>query len=513
MHYKLSILSVFAFAALTASAQVSRLGEDIEYKGELSGQFGSGDFTPFWQSSNRYGLSSVENNSGYLRAAIRRDTDADSTRSWRIGYGADLVAPLGYDSHFIVQQLYGDVRFRDALQLSVGQKERPLEMKNDLLSTGGLTTGISARPLPQVRLEFGPDYYTFRRTKGWIAMKCYLAYGWYTDNGWQRDFNAGNTKYIYTANSLYHTKAAFLRVGNTEKFPLQLGFGFEMSSQFGGEAWNVRDRVDHNTGTPLDPHQTMNSGLKGYWNAFIPGGNDANDGDYSNVEGNQLGSYQLRLDYKGKGWSLGLYGEHYFDDHSQMFFQYAWKDMLIGVEAQLPKNPVVSGIVYEHLRTTDQSGPVYHDATANLPISIAGIDNYYNHHVYGAWQHAGFGMGSPLIISPAYNRNGRIPGGDGRLYCYDNRITANHIGISGQPTDELGYRLLFTHERSLGNYDAPRQDPVVGRFFLVEASYSPHQVPGLALTASYGQNSGELLGNSKGGMLTVSYSGWINKKK
>ena len=48
---------------------------------------------------------------------------------------------------------------------------------------------------------------------------------------------------------------------------------------------------------------------------------------------------------------------------------------------------------------------------------------------------------------------------------------------------------------------------------MIEATYSPHQVKGLSIGASYGQNWGKLLGESKGAMLTVSYSGWINKGK
>lgn len=505
--------SLTALLPQTANAQISRLGEDIEYKTELSGQFSSGDFAPLWLNANRYGLGTTNNNSGYVRAALQRDIKADNIRRWQIGYGVDLAAPFNYPSNFIVQQLYADFSFRGIVSLGVGQKERPLELKNQMLTTGGLTTGINARPLPQVRIELGPDFFVIPGTKNWLALKGHIAYGWYTDNAWQRDFNAGNTNYSYNANSLYHSKAGFIRVGNTDKFPLQLTLGFEMSSQFGGEAWNLQDRADHDNKGNWQTHQKFNSGVKAYWNAFIPGGSDSNDGDYANVEGNQLGSWHVRLDYKGKGWSAAVYGEHFFEDHSQMFWQYAWKDWLIGAELNLPKNPFVSTVLYEHLRTTDQSGPIYHDKTKNQPTPCYGVDNYYNHHIYGAWQQAGFVMGNPLIISPIYNQAQRNFGNTNNLFCYDNRVTAHHFGLSGAPCNELSWRFLFTHERSLGTYDLPREKPAYGNFLLVEASYHPHQVPGLNLTASYAQNGGELLGRSKGAMLTVSYSGWLNKKK
>ena len=157
------------------------------------------------------------------------------------------------------------------------------------------------------------------------------------------------------------------------------------------------------------------------------------------------------------------------------------------------------------MRTTDQSGPIYHDATATFDESIYGTDNYYNHQIYGGWQHAGFSMGNALLTSPIYNQNGMI-------VFMDSRIKAHHIGIEGNPTNEIGYRLLYTHEKSFGSYSAPRTDPTKGDFLMVEASYCPHQIKGFKVGAAYGQNWGKLLVQSKGVMLTASYTGRINKK-
>ncbi len=495
--------SIFlAFVCLvchSAQAQWNRLIEDVHVDAEAQGAFSTGDNAPFWFTNNRYGLGTDRNNSGYLRAGLSRSITADEQRNWRIGYGADLVVPFGMQSHFVVQQLYADVQWK-ALRLGVGQKERPLELKNQLLSTGSLTSGINARPLPQVRLEL-PDFLLIPGTHEWLGIKAHIAYGWYTDNAWQREFNGGNTKYCYSANSLYHSKAGFLRIGNTEEFPLTLTGGFEMSCQFGGEAWNLRDRLDH-VGQ-FDSHQKMDSGIKGYWNAFIPGGNDANDGDYKNCSGNQLGSWHARLDYHGKGWSLGLYGEHFFEDESQMFWQYGWKDGLIGIEANLPKNPIASTFVMEYLHTSDQSGSIYHDATDALPVQLSAVDEYYNHHIYGAWQHAGFVMGNPLLLSPLYDLCNND--GHNRITVYHNRVSALHFGLSGQPLNELGYRILFTHERSLGTYLNPVTDPRHGNFLLVELNYAPRWLNGFAIGASYGLNGGDLLGHANGGMLNLKY--------
>ncbi len=498
---KLLFIITFIFFPLCLLAQFNRLGENVNYKTTANSIFSSGDYAPFWFTSNQYGLNPVSNNSGYLRALIKRNAETDSLRDWRIGYGADvaIVIPTGMDNHLILQQLYADFQWK-VLRLSIGQKERPQELKNQYLSTGGMATGINARPIPQIRLEL-PDFWTIPRTKDWLAIKAHIAFGAYTDNRWQRKFNAG-TRNIYSANSLYHSKELLLRIGNKNKFPFSLTGGIEMEAQFGGEVWNITASGD--TENLVNPHQKIGWGFNQFWNALIPGGNDANDMEFSNKAGNHLGSWHLRMDYEKSGWNAGLYLEHFFEDESQMFWQYGWKDMLYGFELNLPRNPILSTLVYEHVGTMDQSGPIYHDAVNILPEQISASDDYYNNHIYGAWQHAGFAMGNPLLISPIYNSN--TPG---KIEFHNNRIRAHHIGIQGQPICELGYRILYTHTQAYGRYHFPNKYPKRGDYLLLEATYSPRKIQGLSFTAAYGMNRGSLIGNGDGGMITISYSGKI----
>lgn len=485
---------------MAAQAQWSRLGEDINYGISLTGTAGSGNTAPFWFTSNRYGLASSETNSLLLRADIQRMVETDSLRNWRVGYGLSAAAVSNFENKATLQQLFTDIQYK-AVRLSVGLKERPMELKNQALSSGGLTNGINARPIPQIRLEL-PSFWTIHGTKDWLALKGHIAYGAFTDNGWQRNHQGPSGH--YAANILYHSKAGFLKIGNESVFPLSLTGGLEMYTQFGGEAWNVDRRGDDTS--DFDPtHVKMGHGIKQFIDATFMKGSDAADGDYKNASGNQLGSWHLRLDYAGKGWNVAAYAEHFFEDHSQLFWQYGWKDMLYGLEIGLPKNRILSGIVYEHLRTTDQSGGIYHDKTSFLPDQISGVDEYYNHGTYTGWHHAGMALGSPLLLSPIYSTN--------RIYFFHNRITAHHIGLNGTPTAWLSWRVLYTHEKSLGTYRFPITDPQKSDYLLAEVGYQPQQLPGLSIKASYGMNKGKLLGNSHGAMLTVAYNGWINHKK
>ena len=496
--YTIIALLCLLLVPLGVRSQIKRLGENVQYGVSMRGTFGEGDRAPFWFTNNRYGLGALKENTVLARTYIKRDVESDSSRNWRLGYGADLVAGYGNQCKFNVQQAFFDVQWK-MLRLSLGQKERPSELKNEELSTGGMTLGINARPLPQVRLEL-PDFWNVPGTKGWFAVKAHIAYGWYTDNKWQKDFAMGRN--LYTQNSYFHSKALLMKIGNEKKFPLTLTWGLEMACQFGGRGYNV-------TGYQKEK---LEQGIKLGGNvlkAFIPSGGDVNDEAFSNAAGNHVGSWHIRLDWAGRGWSVGGYMDHFFEDHSQLGMQYGfWKDMLLGIEAKFPKNRFVSNLVYEHLGTMNQSGPIYHDATPENPQQISARDSYYSHHVYGTWQHAGFVMGNPLIPSPLYSSYLGV-GTD--LHNNFNRVNAHHVGLKGNPADWLSWRVLYTYEKNLGSYDRPVMDPLKGHFLLLEATYKPTWLKGLNIAAAYGHNHGSLLGEANGAMLTVSWNGWIHK--
>ena len=279
-----------------ASAQIEGLTDETHYSVEMNGVVSSGDNAPFWMSTNKFGLSSTEPNSGYLRAGIFRSEETDSLLNWRYGYGLDIAVPVQYTSSFVIHQAYGIVQYKNA-RLTLGAKETPAEMLNSRLSSGGMTLSNNYRPIPQARFEL-PDWWTWHFTNDWVSVKGHISYGMYTDGNWQEDF--ASSKSIYTKKSLFHSKAGFIRVGREEVFPLTATLGLQMACQFGGYGYNIKDRNDIET---YFNDVNLGNGLKSFWNAFVPGGNDVNDGDYSNVEGNHTGNWYFDLNYKGNGWS------------------------------------------------------------------------------------------------------------------------------------------------------------------------------------------------------------------
>jgi hypothetical protein len=223
------------------------------------------------------------------------------------------------------------------------------------------------------------------------------------------------------------------------------------------------------------------------------------------------------VNYDQSSWGISLYADHYFEDHSSMFhldydgygtganwnkkedsrfFVYDLKDIMLGCELRLNSFRWVNTIVLEYLYTKYQSGPVYHDHTPTMPDHVSGIDDYYNHHIFLGWQHWGQVMGNPLYRSPLYNT-------DQAINVNNNRFWAWHLGVSGNPMENIFYRVLLTTQKGWGRYHKPLVDPANNTSMLVEAEYRLKR-DDWRIKGSFGLDSGKLLGDNVGVQLTVS---------
>lgn len=487
----ITILLAVAFIHCALPAQ------EFRYKIEATGTIAGEKTPPTWHLSNRQGLSGDVARFGYLRTALEGTQELGG--DFGLDWGVDVVAGKNLTSTLFVQQAFADISWK-MLALSAGQKERWGELKNHRLSSGGLVESGNARPIPQIRIEI-PEYYDFFGTNGWFKLRGHLAYGWFTDGEWQKDWVAQDM--ARTVGVRYHSKAVFFKFGKEERYPLSAELGLQMTAQFGGTVYNKENVKGDHYHNP--------SRLKDYFKAFAPssGDDEYSQLDKTNIAGNQLGSWHAAINWTAKDWKIRAYYEHVFDDHSQMFWEYGlWTEQLVGLELELKNGHWIKGIVLEYYNLKNQSGPVYHDTTGEIPDQVSCRDDNYNHEWYNGWFNYGMVIGTPLATSPIYNE-------DNILTCYNNRVEAFHFGIEGEPTEEIGYRLLITHSNNWGTYDTPFTDVKSNTAGLVEVSYKPKFLKGWSVQASYAFDNGSLLGNCRSGMLTISKCGIINlgKKK
>lgn len=512
---RIRFLTLAILLSLPPLSVCGQFSKNMNYIIEATSIFSDGDYAPFWFSANKYGLSSVDNNNGYLRAGLFRPYEENKKLSYRLG--VDLATAYNFTSSFVVQQAYFDLKY-GIFELSVGSKERQAEFRNHQLSSGSMVFSNNARPIPQMRIGI-PEYWYISKKRQMFAIKGHVAYGAFTDDNWQKSFTAGNEQARYTQNALYHSKSLFIKIGNEKKKPLVFEGSLETAAQFGGESYNL-------LGTP---RVDMPNGFVDFLKIFFAGGSDSTDGEYANVYGNHLGSWGASLTYHFPTWKIRAYYEHPFEDHSMIIDEYAWKDYvegknsgfwavmppviaskyywkdcMVGLEVTLPQNPILGTFIYEYMATREQSGPLYHDHTPEFEDQIGGRDNYYNHTIFTGWQHWGQGIGHPFITAPLYNTNKLI------LFA-GNRNKAHHIGLSGQPTPALNYRFLLSHIRSWGTYREPYVDIKQTTSILLEAVYAPDKLKGWTFSGAFAFDHGKLIGNNTGVMISVCKKGFIAK--
>ncbi len=480
---------------------------DLMLELETVGIVGSGKYAPFWHTSNRQGLSSVNNNNGYVHyAALGRKS---LPHSFTVKYAIDLGLGAGLESNLFVHQLNLDLNYK-WLGISVGKKERWSD-KNRYLSSGALTWSGNSQPIPELRAGI-PEYVRIPIFGSWLSVKGHIGYGRLTDDKWRKQHENGT----YTDGILYHSKSAFIRFGDEERFPLQVTLGLEMNNMFGG--------IRHNS----NKDRIMPSVASAYWTALLPFNHIEQQGT---DDGDNLGSWHLNIDYKLKDWRIGAYYEHFYEDHSSMLgieyknnvqgekefifygFRRNWFDGIFGIEINAPNGmPLLRNLVIEFLNTRGQSGSICHSVAHTTPAEamfvieeVDGRDDIYNHYIYDSYSHWGYANGNPVLISPVYNDNSSES-------FRSNRVQMYHIGIDGEITNKIDYRFLATTTQHWGCYGAPLKEVERVTSLMLECSYHlgdaydwKFSVSG-AMDFDSGSGGSYLLGNNKGVMLTISKS-------
>ena len=224
---------------------------DINQFVQLNTILSDGDNAPFWLTANRQGLSSLNTSSGYARYGIDIDGKLGDGNDWKYTAAADVVAGYNQQNAVLLHELYAGISWR-WLSLNIGAKERSAEMRSQgvlvgdghfknlygralsELGSGGLLYSGNSAPVPQVCIEV-PEYVDIPGTGSWLKLRGHIAYGIFLDHNFQKDFTSSNPSAKYAKNVMYHSKALFMKLGNAEKFPLEVEGGLEMRAQFGGD--------------------------------------------------------------------------------------------------------------------------------------------------------------------------------------------------------------------------------------------------------------------------------------
>lgn len=482
----------FLSTAALSSAQEEITPEATTYKAELFGSVATGDETPFWMVSNRYGIVPLEANNGYLNAGVFHNQTFGKDFRW--GAGLDVVAVVPRHHNFFIQQVYAEIGYK-CLLLSMGSKERYTSLWDRKLSSGDLILSPNARPIPEVNISI-PEFTTVPLTKGWMQIKGDFALGRSFDSGYLEDFV--NDKQTYVKNVLWHHKSFYVQIKDTRGgSPLSGAIGVQHWAQWGGTSSNPR--------IGKQPQS-----LKDFLRVICgsEGGGDATQSDQINVLGNHYGSYDFKLTYTQPNWQVSAYYQHYFEDKSGMIFVNN-TDGLWGAQLDLPKFPWLRKVVMEYLVTRDQSGQFHFiDFDHDLHPGVGGGgDDYYNNGEYTTGvSYFNRAIGSALIPSPEYNANGL-------LGFKNNRVRSWHLGTEGDLSPQVSYKFLLTVMNSWGRAASPFLEKRNSVSALVDISYQHPRLADWRFSGSLAADGGSMFGDNFGFSLKVAKRGILKSWK
>ena len=474
------------------------------YRVEAFGSVSTGDNTPFWMLYHNWGMVPLNANNFYIRGGVFHQQTLN--KDWSFNAGLDLAgaSPNAYGSVW-VQQLYGELNWK-FLRLNIGSKEDYTSLLNPYLSSGDFDLSNNARPLPEIKVSI-PNFVLVPYTKVNMYIKGDFAIGRYLDGNWQEKI-AQPDFYSYEKNILAHHKSIYFRFGNIEtKNRLQFTFGLDHQAQYGGVLYKGNyfwpfGQAEYNV-------IKQPQGITDLWRVVIAkeGSSSSSATDQSYTAGSSVGAYLFKFDYRLKNKDiLSIYKQHFFEDGSGMAFE-NYRDGLYGIEYKTKNKSLLSGAIFEYVYTKNQTGPVHFnldmDSEHKYLISKGnGNDDYYNNidYVQGR-SYFGRTMGTPLFLSPEYNK-------DGRLYFTSSRIISYHLGIEGYIIPDLQYRLLATTGQSWGIYYLPFDHVKNGVASELDLMYNFPKIEGLSMKLALAFNKGEFFSDdSFGGGITIAKRG------
>lgn len=514
------VLSMLACALPFLRAQTSDTpgtadagAETLRWGALFEGGGSTGEWAPSLIGSNSGGRHAMKGTAA-VSAIVRKDYNLERRFSWTAGVelSAGYQSSATYErydaatstwgtrrwhpAHAIVYQLWGGVKYRGVM-LWAGMRDHRSTIVNDRLSSGDVVLSNNARAIPQIAAGF-IDFQNIPFTKGWVQIIGTISYGKYTDsdalearyNYWTRHITLGQ---LFTYKNIYFRTRTDV--------PLSVTVGVQNAGEFGGTVY------DYSRGKQVRVEKNGQD-LRSFWEMFIPSLRSRD----AFVEGNQLGSWDLKARYRLRGGiDLEGYFQWFWEDGSSMGRR-NMTDGLWGVSVTLPgAKRALKTVVAEYIDFRDQSGPIhwapFDSPGTTITTEATGGDNYYNSTNFNAWANYGLGLGSAFPKAPLYN-------GDGYPQFKHNRTRGLWIGASGWIGPAVEWTAKVSHAVAWGMGRIPYPDALKNTSAFVDFRWDASLLtPGLAIGAQLAFDAGDLRGDNFGALVSVSYSGSFPLRK
>ena len=424
---------ILSILSLILSTSVSAQGWDVSWQAETDLLGGTGSYLPFWSRTGRSGIVPYSSSALFIGGV---DVGYNAQNGLFFEAGTNLVGSVESQnpmhvirSRGIVDRMYVSGGWK-ILRLDVGMMPREKSLGDLSISGGDVIWSGNARNIPGINASM--DWLYFEKGH-WFGIKGNIAHYQLIDDR-------------YVNGAMIHNKevAAKLSLGKN----IDIIAGFAHWAQWGGNS-------------PLYGQAQINA--KNFYRIFMAknGGEDASLSDQLNVLGNHLGREYCRIDWRASDFTMTLQYDKPFEDNSGMHFQNSPDGIWTMKFAFNNRKALVTDFLYEHIRTTWQSGTV-HDRPATEEemakqdpnhhyygkVVIGGCDNYFGNGEYrSGWTNYGRVIGLPLLLPSAPNADGIVTN------MASTRVRGHHVGLQGVVMDSVPYMFKCTYTRNYGRYN------------------------------------------------------------
>lgn len=429
------LLCLFFFEGKSQESPLGTFQGDAQIQSVLS----TDNQLPFWLWANNMGMIKEDGQAHQLGVfRFNGDINFGGTTQNQLFYGTNISGELTNKSHMQLNELFVGYHTR-LWTFMAGRQAYPIQTAGLSSTNADLYASNNARPYPKVSLG----------TNGYLKLFGPFSFRAIYEEAFMRD-----NQYEVVRNAHLHHKNLYFKYDNGEGFSLSAG-------------------LDHYVwwGGTMSNGQKLPSGLKDYLRYIFSknGNSDFLQTDQLNAAGNSLGQYKIELNKKLNNSSLQVYICHPYEDGSGLHWK-NFQDNLIGVWIKKDnQKSLFEDVVAEFYYTMNQSGSPYARDENGQPIqSPTGGDNYFNNGVYGSgYTYYGNMIGSPLFYPVVYNANGKVAG------FSNNRFWALHLGLDGQLSEEIRYKMLATWSHNKGTYGNPYPETATRFNSMAEIFWQP----------------------------------------
>ena len=391
---KLPLALLFLISTLQA--------QDLDFTGtvNLQGIMSSESQSPFWFHSNKRGrIDEKTSFAGWANVAATYNFNPKAF----VEVGAGALYHNGYTDKVQADEYFLTFQY-DWFTATVGRKQRA-ELHQGLSATNEtMQWSLNARPMPGIRFSTTRPVMLWK-TAG-VGFKASL-----------EEYLMDDERYIGDAR--VHHKSfhlVFNKIRNTE-----ISLGIRHFVQWAGTSEEFGELPGG-----FDDYLRVVTG-KGI-------GGSAGDGvseQEINGLGNHLGSYEVELRTSIQNYNVEIIWNHIFEDGSGSHLKNT-PDGRYGVYiSDTREGQLVDALMYEFYYTKDQS---------QGSLTSDGTDNYFNNNLYrSGWTYESRVLGVPFFT---LNEN--------RFRIGNNRFIVHHLGLTGNFTENLPYKILTSYRKNYG---------------------------------------------------------------